>query len=208
MFIQSKAAVPARRSCICDVGDTKWLLSTLALDMWKGQPISSMENAADFSEGTSNQKCRCIAFVLPTAPKVPLFTSIVRWPTNGSKTFLACNDHIVVAAGTVQDQDIAALVPAAHNSNMGILRVKDQITDLRLGPGDAGAVAMLGHGSTAVADDVLTACGIVKHPVHKAGTIQAVGSVGAGGAAACRCDLCEPSPAAVPTQDEAFNSDR
>ena len=141
-------------------------------------------------------------------PIVPSCASIKDGSADGGKSLLAGDDHIVGAEGTVDDQNIAALVPAADNPDMGILRVKDQITDLRLRPGDAGAVAMLGHCSTAVADDVLTACGIVKHPVHKAGTIQAVGPVGAGGAAACRCDLCEPSPAAIPAQYKAFDSDR
>lgn len=121
---------------------------------------------------------------------------------------MACNDHIVIATGTVQNQNTAALVPAAHNSNMGILRVKDQISNLCVRPGDIGAVTVLGHSSSSVADDVLAACGIVKHPVHKAGTIQAIGAVGAGGAAACRCDLREPSPAAIPAQYKAFDSDR
>ena len=145
---------------------------------------------------------------MPIVPQVPLCTSITNWSANRGKSLLAGDDHIVGAEGTVDDQNIAALVPAADDSNMGILRVKDQITDLSLRPRNAGTVAVLRHSATAMADDVLAACGVIKYPVHKPGAVQAVGPVGTCGAVACRRNLCEPPPATVPAQDEAFDSDR
>lgn len=141
-------------------------------------------------------------------PIVPSFTPIKDWSADGSKPLLAGDDHIVGTKGTVQNQNIATLVPATDDPNMGVLRVKDQITDLRLRPGNTGTVSVLRHSATTVANDVLAACGIVEYPVHKAGTIQAVGPVGACGAAACRSDLRELPPAAVPAQDKALDSDR
>lgn len=141
-------------------------------------------------------------------PIVPSCTSIKDWPADGGKSLLAGDDYIVGAEGTVDDQNISALVPATDNPDMGILRVKDQITDLCLRPGNAGTVAVLCHSATTMADDVLAVRGVVEHPVHEPGAIQAVGSVGTRGTAAYRCDLCEPSPAAVPAQDKAFDSDR
>ena len=145
---------------------------------------------------------------MPIAPQVPLYTSIKDWSADGGKSFLAGDDHIVGAEGTVDNQNIAALVPAADDPNMGVLRVKDQITDLRLRPGNASTVAVLRHSATAMANDVLAVRGVVEHPVHKPGAVQAIGPVGACGAVPCRCDLCKPSPAAVPAQDKAFDSDR
>lgn len=121
---------------------------------------------------------------------------------------MACNDHIVIAAGTVQNQNTAALVPAAHNSNMGILRVKDQISNLCVRPGDIGAVTVLGHSSSSVADDVFAAGDIIKHPIDKSAAIQPVGAVGAGGGVACGGDFPERAPAGVPADHQGFNSDR
>ena len=145
---------------------------------------------------------------MPVAPQVPLRTSIKDWSADGSKSLLSSDDHIAGAEGTAVAQNIAALVPAADVSTMGILPVINQITDLCLRLRDTGTVAVPRPSATAMPDDVLTACGVVKHPVHEPGTVQAIGPVGARGAVPCRRDLCEPPPAAVPAQDKAFNSDR
>ena len=108
----------------------------------------------------------------------------------------------------MQNQDITAFIPSADNSYVSILRVKDQIPDLRLCPGNAGTVTVLCRSATAMADDVLAICSVIKYPIHKPGAVQTVGPVGTCGAVACRRDLCEPPPAAVPAQDKAFDSDR
>lgn len=110
--------------------------------------------------------------------QAPSCTSIIDWSADGGKSLLAGDDHIVGAEGTVDDQNIAALVPTTDNPNMSVLRVKDQITDLCLRPGNAGTVAVLCHSATAMADDVLAVRGVVEHPVHKPGAVQAVGPVG------------------------------
>ena len=73
-------------------------------------------------------------------PIVPSCASIKDGSADGGKSLLAGDDHIVGAEGTVDDQHVAVLVPAADDPNMGILRVKDQITNLRLRPRNAGTV--------------------------------------------------------------------
>ena len=167
-----------------------------------------MGNAGQILGEISDQRYRRNSSAALIVPTVPLCTPIKDWPADGGKALLAGDDHIVGAKGTVDNQNIAALVPATDNPDMGILRVKDQITDLGLRPGDAGTVAVLRHSAAAMANDVLSVRGVVEHPVHEPGAVQAVGPVGACGAVPCRCNLCEPPPAAVPAQDEAFNSDR
>ena len=74
--------------------------------------------------------------------------------------------HIVVSAGAVDDEQIAALVPAAYNAHMGVLWIEYQIAGQRLVPSDGGAVTVLCGRSAAVADDVLAACGIIEYPIN------------------------------------------
>ena len=104
----------------------------------------------------------------------------------------------------MDDLDIAVLVPAAHDTNMGVLRVEYQIAGLGLGPGNGRAVAMLHPGPSAVAYDVAAAGHIVKYPVHKTGTIHAVGPVGPRGGAASGPNLLDGPPAGVPAKDQGL----
>lgn len=133
---------------------------------------------------------------------------VVHGPPDRGKAVRVSDDHIVGAEGTVDDQQVSALVPAAHDTHMGVLRVKHQITGQGLLPGDGGAVGVLGVGAPAVADDVLAAGYVVKYPVHKAGAVHPVGPVGAGGGAARRCHLAERAPTVVPAYGQGFYSDR
>ena len=66
------------------------------------------------------------------------FSAIVVRPAYGGDPGLPGNNHVVLPADTVDDLDIAALVPAAHNANMGVPRVKYQVAGLGLGPGNGG----------------------------------------------------------------------
>ena len=116
--------------------------------------------------------------------------------------------YIVLSAGTVADQQFPVLSPAHHNAHMGIIRVEGQITGLGLRLRYGSAVGVLGAGASAPAQDILAAGEVVEDPIHKPGAVQAVGPVGTCGAVACRRNLCEPPPATVPAQDEAFDSDR
>ena len=50
------------------------------------------------------------------------FFAVVVQSTYGGKCDFFGNDHIVMPAGTVDDLDIPALVPASHNADMGVLR--------------------------------------------------------------------------------------
>lgn len=87
------------------------------------------------------------------------------------KAALSRHHHIVIPAGTVDDKHIAAAVKSTDNADMGILRVENKIAGQRLTPGDFGAIAMLGAGPTAMPNDIAAACDVVKHPIHKAGTV-------------------------------------
>lgn len=78
-------------------------------------------------------------------------------PAYGGKTGLASNDYVIVAAGTVYDLDIAALIPAAHNANVSVVRIENQVAGLRLGPGNGGAVGVLRASTPTVAQDVTAA---------------------------------------------------
>jgi len=84
----------------------------------------------------------------------------------------------------VDCQQIAALVPAADDADVLIVRVEYEITGDGLRPCDLRAVGMLGVGAAAVAENVVPARGVVEYPIGKAGAIEAVGPVGAGGGAA------------------------
>ena len=51
-----------------------------------------------------------------------LFRVIFR-PANRSKSFKAGDDHVIVAAGAVDDEQITVSAPAAHDAHMGVLWV-------------------------------------------------------------------------------------
>ena len=61
-------------------------------------------------------------------------------------------------------------------------------------------------GAPAVTNYILAAGGVVKGPIHHAGTVQAVGPVGACGGTARRCHLSERPPAGVPTENKGFSA--
>lgn len=93
--------------------------------------------------------------------------AVVIWPCDGRKTALVRDHHIVFAVGAVDDQQIAALIPAAHDAHVGVPWIEYQVAGDGPIPGDGGAVAVLGVGPAAVADDVAASGDVVKHPVHE-----------------------------------------
>lgn len=131
-----------------------------------------------------------------------IFSAVVFRPSYGSKPGLPGNDHVVLSAGTVDDLDIAALVPAAHNANMGVLRVEYQIAGLGLGPRDRRTIAVLHPGPSAMANHVAPARHIVKYPIHKAGTVHAIGPVGSRGGTASGPNLLDGPPAGIPAKHQ------
>lgn len=66
----------------------------------------------------------------------------------------------------MNDLYIAALVKSADDADVFIVGVEYQIAGLSLAPSDIRAVAVLGGGTAAVADDVLATCRIIKHPIN------------------------------------------
>ena len=129
---------------------------------------------------------------------------IVQRSAYGGKALLFRDDHVVVAVGAVDNQDIAVLVPAAHDANVGVLRVEYQIARLGLGPCNRCTVGVLGAGTPAVAYGVGPIGDVVKYPVYKTGTVEAIGKICSAGGAASRPNLLDRPPAAVPANYPAF----
>ena len=101
-----------------------------------------------------------------------LFFTIELWRGDRNKSTCSRNHHIVqAAAGTVDHQQISVFIPASYDSNVFVLRVKGQVARLGLAPGNICAVGMLGIGAAAMANDIGSAGGVIKHPVHKTGTV-------------------------------------
>ena len=88
----------------------------------------------------------------PMSPS-KLFAVVFR-PANCCETSFSGHHHIVVSAGAVDDHNIAVAVEAADDADMAILRVKRKVARLGIAPVNGGAVAVLGGGSAAMADDV------------------------------------------------------
>ena len=102
---------------------------------------------------------------------------------NRDKSLLAGNDHIVVAAGTVDNKDIAFLIPPGHDTHVLVIRIKGQVADLCIVPGYVGTVCVLHRGSATMPDDVTQS--IVEHPIHIARAVHPVGAIGSAGRTVC-----------------------
>ena len=109
------------------------------------------------------QEGRC-GDTFPAAVLLILVRKVYR-PANGCKALDAGDHHIVVSAGAVDDEQIAALIPAAYDAHVGVLWVKYQIAGHRLIPRNGGTVTVLCRCPSPVADDVLAARGVVEYPV-------------------------------------------
>lgn len=57
-----------------------------------------------------------------------------------------------------------------------------------------------------MADDIVSAAGVIERPIHQPRTVQPVEAVSAGGGTACRRDLPELSSSAVPAHDKGFSA--
>ena len=62
----------------------------------------------------------------------------------------------------MDNQQIAIVIPVAHDAYVFILRVKHQISRLGLVPRDVGTVGVLGMGAPAVTNYILAAGGVVR----------------------------------------------
>ena len=67
-----------------------------------------------------------------------------------SRHFQPGDDRIVIAAGTVDDEQLSVLIPAAYNTHMGVLRIKTPGPPVSLASVDGLTIAMLGGGFAAV----------------------------------------------------------
>lgn len=127
---------------------------------------------------------------------------------NGSKT--GCrklgDNNIIPPAGTVTDQQLPGRVSAYDNTDMTIIRVKCQVSRLGLGLGDVGAIGMLSAGAPAVAYDIALA--VVECPIDETGAVQPEWTVSTSSGIASGPYLCKLSPAGVPADSPAFDSDR
>ena len=84
-----------------------------------------------------------------------------------SKAFLSGNNHVVVAARAMHDLNVSVPVPARHDADVFIIRIKGEVADLCVLPADWRAVAMLHSRTAAVADNIAAARGVVKGPIHE-----------------------------------------
>ena len=55
-----------------------------------------------------------------THREIYFLVPVVHGPPDRGKALQSSDDHIVGAEGTVDDQQVSALVPAAHNAHMGV----------------------------------------------------------------------------------------
>ena len=88
-----------------------------------------------------------------------------------SKADLSSHHHIIGAAGAVDDEDISAAVEATDDPHMTVARVKDEVARLGIAPADGCAVAVLGRGAAAMADDIAAARLVVEYPIDESRTI-------------------------------------
>ena len=51
--------------------------------------------------------------------------------SNGDKPLLAGNDHIVMAAGTMDDENFAVFVPVGNDADVFVIGMKGEIPELR-----------------------------------------------------------------------------
>ena len=99
-----------------------------------------------------------------------LFPVILR-SADRSKANLSSHHHIIGAAGAVDDEDISAAVEATDDPHMTVARVKDEVARLGIVPADRCAVAVLGRGTAAMADDIAAARLVVEYPIDESRTI-------------------------------------
>ena len=99
--------------------------------------------------------------------------------------------HIVHTIGTVAHQQLPGLVPPHDHPHMGGIRIQRKIPRHGLRLGNRRQVP------PDVPMSIAVQASVPQSPVQKAGTVQAVGPVGAAGTAPRRCHLLErPPPAA------------
>ena len=65
---------------------------------------------------------------------------VVHGASYGGKAACAGNDHIVIAAGAVNDEQFAIAIFVANDAHMGIIRVEHQVTGLCVRPRNIGAI--------------------------------------------------------------------
>ena len=61
------------------------------------------------------------------------------WSADRGEVLFPGNDHIVMAAGTMDDEDIAAFIPTGDDPHMGVVGVEYQIAGKCICPGDCRA---------------------------------------------------------------------
>lgn len=114
--------------------------------------------------------------------------------------------HIVLTAGIMADQQFPILPPTHHDPYMGVICIEGQVSGLGLRLGNRRTVRVLGGGPATPAQNILAAGDVVENPVHKAGAIQPVGPVGAGGGVASRPHLGKLAPTGVPADHQRLSA--
>lgn len=90
-------------------------------------------------------------------------------------------------------------VAACGDADVFILRIEQQVPRLYFVPLYVHAVGVLLHSSAALPNHIFAAAGVVKRPVHEAGTVKAVRLLRAGAVAALGCNLRQLPPSGRPS---------
>ena len=86
------------------------------------------------------------------------------------KAFRCSQHHIIIAAGTVDDQDFSVFVAPYSDTHMRIVGIKKQISWQYFCESNIRAVIMLSVSAASLSQNI--AANIVEHPIDKSRAIQ------------------------------------
>lgn len=132
-----------------------------------------------------------------------LFTVVFRLADCGKAACVGDCDT-VDTCGAMDDLEIAVFIPAADYADVGIVRVKHKVARLGVIPRDFRAVGALAGRTAAVTYDVFAVRGVVEHPIHIAGAIDATRPVGASSFASLRGDKRQLTPTGITANRQRF----
>ena len=98
---------------------------------------------------------------------IPGSVSEVIRPGSGDKAAPAGHNHVVIAAGAMDDKDAAIRVKAADDPHVNIIGVEYQVPRLGIRPRNRGTGTVLGGSPSPMADNIAAAALVIEHPIHK-----------------------------------------
>jgi len=104
----------------------------------------------------------------------------------------------------MSNQDFTILIPFGYTSNMAVILINGQISDLCIFQEKICAVAVLTRCSAATTEDNLAIRRVIKHPINESRTIQTKWAVGSSRGIPYRPYLFHLSPSGIPPQFQAL----